>query len=191
MKVILFSSLTVLFVIAIAQSLHAEAQKNHRAESLAYFDKATAVFMHPRCLNCHPAGDKPTQGADMHIHIMNVQRGIDDHGAVGAKCATCHGENNNKNSGVPGAPKWALAPKALAWQGLSKGDLCRRLKDSAHPGMMADNMTKEQFIKHNGEDKLVAWGWNPGSRREPVPMTQKQFGEIIAKWINSGAECPD
>jgi len=169
----------------------AGAAPTQREVSLAHFDQAASVFMHPRCLNCHPAGDRPLQGTDMHLHIMNVQRGPDDHGAVGMKCAACHGEKNNKYSLVPGAPKWGLAPKELAWVGLSKGDLCRRLKDPTRPGMMAHNMTEEEFIKHNAEDKLVAWGWNPGAGREPVPMTQKKFGEIVSKWIKSGAYCPE
>lgn len=173
------------------QTLRAEAPKSQREESLAYFDKAATVFMHPRCLNCHPAGDQPTQGADLHVHMMNVQRGADNHGAVGMKCTTCHGDMNNRFSKVPGAPHWGLAPRDFAWQGLSKAQLCRHLKDPTHPGMMAGNMTKDQFIKHNGTDKLVAWGWNPGPDREPVPMTQKQFGEVIAKWIHTGAQCPD
>lgn len=158
-----------------------------KEESIALFMQAAKVFQHPRCLNCHPAGDRPTQGNDLHLHIMNVQRGPDDHGAVGMKCATCHGTENNKFSGVPGAPKWALAPRSMAWQGLSPKQLCETLKDPKKN----HNMSKEQFIKHNAEDPLVAWGWNPGAGREPIPGTQKQFGEIVARWMETGAACPN
>jgi hypothetical protein len=186
-KSILFTSLLLL----ICTSRMVSAQNSQREESLRYFDEAAKVFQHPRCLNCHPAGDAPSQGADMHPHLMNVQRGTDDHGAVGMKCSACHGSENNRSSGVPGAPHWKLAPKEMAWVGLSKGDLCRKLKDPTKPHVMAGGMTKEAFIKHNAEDKLVAWGWKPGDGREPAPLTQKKFGEIVAKWINSGAACPD
>lgn len=162
------------------------AQADDKQKSLEYFEQATRVFQSPRCLNCHPAGDQPTQGNDMHKHIMNVQRGPDDHGAVGMKCATCHGTENIKNSGVPGAEKWALAPRSMAWQGLTKSELCRLFKDEKKT-----HMTMAQFITHNAEDKLVRWAWNPGEGREPAPGTQKQFGENVANWIKTGAHCPD
>ncbi|MBC7371212.1 MAG: Isoquinoline 1-oxidoreductase subunit [Bdellovibrionaceae bacterium] len=176
----------------LAAPLKAEAKAlGQKESSLQFFNQAAAVFQHPRCINCHPSGEQPHQGMDQHVHIMNVQRGVGDNGAVGMKCATCHGNENNKYSGVPGAPHWQLAPKEMAWEGLSKGDLCRKLKDPKNPGMFAGGKTKEEFIKHNAEDKLVGWGWNPGTEREPAPMNQKKFGQIIAKWINTGAECPE
>jgi cytochrome c553 len=162
------------------------AEPSQREKSLALFSKAAKVFQHPRCLNCHPGAGNPTQGADLHPHIMNVQRGPDDHGALGMKCAACHGDKNNSNSDVPGAPKWGLAPASMAWQGLSEHELCLALKDP----VKNHGMNLQRFIKHNAEDKLVAWGWNPGAGREPVPYTQKEFGEIIAQWVGTGAECP-
>jgi hypothetical protein len=185
-KTIIPISLAFFSVVFLANTLLAESpQQYSKAESIAFFNEAAKVFQHPRCLNCHPAGDQPTQGTDFHLHVMNVQRGKDDHGAVGMRCSTCHGTENNLNSGVPGAPKWALAPRNMAWQGLSKKQLCESLKDPNRT-----HMTAEEFIKHNAEDELVAWGWKPGPGREPAPGTQKQFGELVAKWIHSGAYCP-
>src|SRR6478609_7291853 len=43
--------------------------------SVQAFMQVYAVLMSPRCMNCHPSGDRPLQGDDNHIHIMNVQRG--------------------------------------------------------------------------------------------------------------------
>lgn len=180
-----------LVLISIGSVVSGQRIKDQRAESLAYFEQMTKVLQHPRCLNCHPAGDHPSQGMDMHQHLMNVQRGAHDHGAAGMKCATCHGDQNNSASGVPGAPHWALAPKKMAWVGLSKKELCMRLKDPENPELFAGGMTKEKFIAHNRDDKLVAWGWNPGEGREPVPFTQAKFGQIVEKWIQTGAACPD
>jgi hypothetical protein len=40
--------------------LAAHGEDHSRAR--AAFMKAYPVFMHPRCLNCHPAGDTPLQG---------------------------------------------------------------------------------------------------------------------------------
>lgn len=154
-------------------------------KSLGYYEEMTKVIQHPRCLNCHPAGDRPTQGMDMHVHQMNVQRGEFGDGNTGMKCATCHQDQNNDPAGVPGAPRWILAPKSMAWQGKTKGQICRQLKDQKKT-----HMTLEELVTHNSEDELVAWGWNPGAGREPVPGTQKQFGELTQAWIASGAECP-
>ena len=155
-------------------------------ESIGYFLEASKTFRHPRCLNCHPAGDRPTQGDDLHAHIMNVQRGYDDKGSPGMRCASCHNEANYAYSGVPGAPKWALAPKSMAWQGLDDRELCLALKDTEKN----HGMSLDELVHHNGEDPLVSWGWNPGANRRPIPGTQKQFGDIIRKWASTGAACP-
>lgn len=173
-----------LFLILIPLALY--AQNDGREKSVALFKEAAKVFRHPRCINCHPAGDRPTQGNDMHAHIMNVQRGPKDHGAIAMQCSTCHGKENNPHSGVPGSPKWALAPRSMGWQDLNDRQLCQALKDPKKN----HGMTLEKFIKHNAEDELVAWGWNPGGGREPVPGTQKEFGKLIADWVATGAHCP-
>lgn len=177
-----------IFLIALLFSsfVHAEYSEEFRVKkSLEYFDQAAKVFLHPRCLNCHPAGDRPTVGMDMHVHPMNVKRGDGNFGMPAMQCNTCHQEHNNVDSKVPGAPKWALAPKEIAWQGLSKKQLCERLKDKKRT-----RMTMEEFLDHSAHDELVAWGWNPGAGRAPAPYTQKQFGEFVAGWIETGAECP-
>ena len=67
------------------------------------FDKMMAVLTHKRCVNCHPSGDRPRQGEDSHYHNFGVQRGEDNHGLPALQCATCHQQENNDFSGVPGA----------------------------------------------------------------------------------------
>lgn len=160
---------------------------DERERSVALFRKTLPVFRHPRCLNCHPSGDRPTQGMDMHPHRQLVQRGADGRGFVTLRCHACHG-NSNYGEGaleVPGAPRWALAPRSMAWQGLSDRQLCEALKDPAKT-----HKTMEQMIHHNAHDELVAWGWKPGRGREPAPGTQEQFGRDFAAWVESGAHCP-
>src|SRR5262245_45376231 len=71
-----------------------------RSTSLAAFEQVVSVLTSPRCLNCHPAGQFPSQGDDGHRHLMNVMRGPDDHGAPAMQCTTCHGRANNTASGV-------------------------------------------------------------------------------------------
>ena len=51
------------------------------ARSAAMFTEAGKVLQHPRCLNCHPDGDRPTQG-DGYPHQPAVQRGADGLGGT-------------------------------------------------------------------------------------------------------------
>src|SRR5262245_10196620 len=44
------------------------AQSRNDAEARAAFTEAFKVFSHPRCVNCHPAGDAPLQGEDSRPH---------------------------------------------------------------------------------------------------------------------------
>src|SRR5262245_63183339 len=92
------------------------------AGSIALFREAGKVLQHPRCLNCHPAGDRPTQTDRMTPHRPMVARGADGHGAPGLPCSACHQEANYEESGVPGHPLWHLAPASMAWAGKSLGE---------------------------------------------------------------------
>src|ERR1700730_5886461 len=42
--------------------------KDGRTRSLALFREASKVITSPRCMNCHPDGDRPTQGDAMRPH---------------------------------------------------------------------------------------------------------------------------
>jgi hypothetical protein len=160
------------------------ADENERA--IAIFNEAGKVIQHPRCVNCHPAGDRPQQGEDGHPHQPLVVRGIDGFGAIGMRCTTCHGPANFDPGGVPGNPKWHLAPIEMAWVGKSLAEICVQIKDKERNG----GMSLEDLIHHMGEDELVGWGWNPGAGRQPAPGTQKAFGELIKAWVDNGAACP-
>ena len=156
------------------------------ARSKAIFQEAGKVIMSPRCQNCHPNGDRPTQGNDMHLHLPMVVRGPADMGATALRCMTCHQGANFAPAGVPGNPKWHLAPLSMAWQGKSLGQICAQIKDTKRNG----GKTLAQISEHMGHDDLVGWAWNPGANRTPAPGTQAQFGQLIEAWIASGAACP-
>ena len=163
------------------------ARTTDRSErSRALFVEAGKVIQHPRCLNCHPVGERPTQGLDMHPHGPLVVRGGDDKGAIGMRCTTCHQADNFEPSGVPGHPLWHMAPLGMAWQQRSLGQICRQIKDPRKNG----GKTLAQLHEHMAQDTLVGWAWRPGGAREPAPGTQEQFGALIAAWIASGAACP-
>ena len=154
--------------------------------SRALFAEMGKVIQSPRCQNCHPVGQRPTQGDDMHPHLPLVVRGTDDQGAIAMRCATCHQVANFAPAGVPGAPKWHMAPVAMAWQGKSLGEICTQIKDPARNGQR----TLAQLHDHLANDQLVGWGWHPGGSRAPAPGTQKQFGTLVTAWIQTGAACP-
>ena len=45
------------------------------------FADIAKILQHPRCLNCHVAGDTPKQGDDRHDHLPPVKRGPDGRGS--------------------------------------------------------------------------------------------------------------
>lgn len=157
-----------------------------KARSIALYTEAAKVIAHPRCLNCHPKDERPTQNR-LRPHEPWVVRGSVGLGAPGLRCHTCHHAENYDPAGVPGHPKWALAPASMAWQGKTPSEICRQLLDEKRNG----GMDHAELIHHMAEDSLVGWGWAPGAGREPVPGTQAQFGALIRSWIDSGAHCPD
>lgn len=159
---------------------------NQAERSRALFAEAGKVIMHPRCVNCHPAGDRPRQGDDGHLHLPAVVRGDGDFGAAGLHCNTCHQPANNDRAGVPGHPAWQLAPIEMAWYGKSAGEICAQLKDPERNG----GRSLAEIHEHMAEDSLVGWGWDPDGDRAPVPGTQARFGELIKAWIETGAACP-
>jgi hypothetical protein len=157
-----------------------------KQRSLALFQEVGKVITHARCMNCHPAGDRPFQGDDGHPHMPLVVRGVDNFGAVGMRCTTCHGPANFDPGGVPGNPVWHLAPIEMAWVGKSLGQICEQIKDPNRNG----GKSMDELLHHMAEDSLVGWGWNPGVGREPAPGTQKEFGALFKAWIDTGAACP-
>ena len=154
--------------------------------SAALFEEAGKVILNPRCVNCHPAGNRPLQGDDSHPHQPLVVRGEGNVGVPGLACATCHGAANYDAVGVPGNPKWALAPTEMAWAGRSLAAICTQIKDPNRNG----GRTMAEIVEHMGHDDLVGWGWHPGRGRTPVPGTQGEFGALIQAWAASGAACP-
>ena len=157
-------------------------------EADAAFDVVYSVLQHPRCVNCHPAGDRPLQFDDGRPHAMNVVRGDDDRGLAGMRCAGCHG---GANLPVPHTPPgvasgWRLAPREMVFEGLSKQELAGMLLDPER-----SHMTPEQLVEHVERDSLVHWGWDPGPGREPVPVAHADFVAAFRTWIEAGAPVPE
>jgi hypothetical protein len=156
------------------------------ARSAAAFKEVGKVLTHPRCVNCHPAGDRPLQHERGQIHQPPVERGADGFGLVSMRCSSCHQNANFDPGRVPGHPHWHLAPREMAWQGKTLAEICAQLKDPARNG----GRSLAQIREHIAADSLVGWAWAPGFGREPAPGTQKEAGALITAWIKDGAACP-
>ncbi len=166
------------------------AKEDH--EALAAWETVRGVLQHPRCQNCHPAGNAPLQGDDSHVHQQNVQRGPTGSGMVGEECATCHGPANPpSNYGAhipPGNIKgWHMpAPEnPLVFVGVPSGELCERVKDPTRNG--GKDMAA---LRAHLDDPLVLWGWSPGFGRAPVSTPRDAFLAAWERWAAAGAPCP-
>ncbi|MCB9297301.1 MAG: hypothetical protein H6559_29870 [Lewinellaceae bacterium] len=161
-------------------------------DALQAFDKMMAVLTHKRCVNCHPAGDRPRQGEDSHYHNFGVRRGEGGHGLPALQCATCHQQENNDYSGVPGAPEWGLAPLKMQWEGLSRVEIARSILDPARNG----GRTLEETVHHLTEHELVLWAWEPGVDangvpREKPPVPKEEYIKAVKEWAVAGAPIPE
>jgi alcohol dehydrogenase (cytochrome c) len=183
-----------------------------------------SVLTSPRCINCHPVSsrlpamlgfpqDYPRQGDDRHPHYFMVLRGdtssdADLHGAgIGTpfeRCTFCHGNANDPETGIPGAsnsadpgaPFWALAPAAMAWESapgvpLTGAQLCAQLKDPVRNG----NRTLSGLLEHLESEPLVNWAFDPGTRpngeaRTTPPISHAALIQEFQKWMAEGAPCP-
>jgi hypothetical protein len=150
------------------------------------------VLQHPRCQNCHIAGDAPLQFDDGRPHGQNILRGPRGKGVPGLSCAACHASKNPPASYgehmPPGAPNWHLPPPSqkMVFKDLSPADLCATLKDPAKNG----GKDLQALLRHVTEDGLVLWGWNPGVGRAPVDVPHAEFVAAFRQWVEAGAPCP-
>jgi hypothetical protein len=181
--------------------LHAQAAaagNSHasRADGLAAWQQVYSVLIHPRCINCHTAGNYPQQSDDRHRHFANVVRGPADKGVPALQCATCHQESNADVTGVPGAHDWHLAPLSMKWQDakdniLSSSEICKVVTDKSKN----HNLDGPGLLRHHTVEPLVLWSFQPGrgidgNMRSLPPLTHEQFVEATRKWVEAGTPCP-
>lgn len=174
--------------------------KNERSSAEAFLE-VYRVTQHPRCLNCHPAGDHPLHGDDQHPHAFGVKRGDDGHGLPDARCVKCHRAYNQAGEHQPpgaphppgakqpaGTPRWHLpsARLPLTFQGRTPARLCRQLLNPETNG----GLKPGALITHTAHDPFVAWAWNPGDGRTTPPGTHAAFSAAVRTWIEQGPACP-
>jgi hypothetical protein len=155
--------------------------------SAAIFTELSKVLTSPRCLNCHPSGDRPSQGDEMRPHQPPVFRGADGMGLDSMRCTICHQKANYDLGRIPGHDPWFLAPFEMGWQGKTLAEICTQVKDPERNG----GKSFADLVHHIGDDTLVGWAWNPGYGRTPAPGTQKEAKALFQAWVDTGAGCPN
>ncbi len=179
-----------LVLLALAACGSARADDDNRPdESSARMAFATVheVFMHPRCMNCHPVGDAPLQFDDSRPHAMAITRRSERNGVA---CSTCHREKNGtRPNQPPGAPNWHLPPAEtpMVFEGRTPKQLCEQLKDPKQTG----GKDLAGLVHHVEHDALVGWGWEPGPGRTPVKTPRAKLVAAMKTWAAAGAPCPD
>lgn len=156
------------------------------------YHKMMDVLMSPRCVNCHPSDNIPKQGDDRHPHYFGMARGENNLGYQATNCATCHQTENNRYSGVPGAPEWSLAPDKMKWEGLTRNEIARSMLNRQHNG----DRSLTELEHHLTEHELVLWAWKPGVDaqgipREPPPVPLEEYRAAVKEWIENGAIVPE
>ncbi|TCK28602.1 hypothetical protein EV667_2610 [Ancylobacter aquaticus] len=155
--------------------------------SAALFTELGRVLTSPRCVNCHPVGDRPLQGDAQRPHQPPVFRGEDGMGLASLRCTVCHQATNYDPARMPGHDPWFLAPREMAFEGRTLAQLCAQIKDRKTNG----DRSLADLVHHIGDDGLVGWGWAPGPGRTPVPGTQKEAKALAQAWVDTGAACPE
>ncbi len=164
-----------------------DLDKKREEESKEAFIAAYKVFMHPRCMNCHPAGDIPLQGDDSRLHPQGVKRGIDGKGLFALKCKNCHQDTHVAGEHMPpGHSGWHLPPAnmKMVFEGKTARQLAMHFKDAKFTGFK----TMDKMLEHVEKEPLVTNSWTYGT---PPPLTHEEFVAKVKEWIDKGAAVPD
>ena len=156
-----------------------------REEGLAAFADIYAVATHPRCLNCHPAGDAPLHTDESVPHDFGVDRFSP---LRGLHCSTCHAAapvDDGLAPLPPADPIWSMAPAQMVFEDRSPAELCAQLKDPAINGGRGHVAS----TRHIAEDHLLQTSWHSG-RTQP-PISHEELVKRFETWGQAGGPCPD
>ncbi len=187
--VVLLTLLALLVLIVIGSNVAGQPAPDTIAAGKRGFVEVYKVLQSPRCLNCHPSGDRPLQGDRNQPHAQNVSRATV---AAGVPCTTCHQARNSEYVGVaggpPGAPKWGLPPAEtpMVFQGKTATQICEQMKDPKQN----NGKSLAQLLEHAASDPIVLWGWAPGGQRTLPPLSHEAFTTAFKAWVAADAACP-
>jgi hypothetical protein len=172
--------LSTLVLLAVSQTPTTTSNGGHP------FDDVARVLTHPRCMNCHPAGDRPLQKDTPVFHKQNVSRRLEQ---LGHACTTCHAAKAVPGADLPpGAPHWNMpsARMPMVFEQRTPQQLCEQLKSPETNG----HRTLAQLRTHLAEDAIVKWGFSPGEGRSVPPLSHADFIQRVDAWLAAGAPCP-
>jgi cytochrome c oxidase subunit 2 len=156
-----------------------------REDGLAAFADIFAVATHPRCMNCHPAGDAPLHGEAGDPHPFGVTRFSP---LQGLHCSTCHSPlqvGDGQAPLPPADPIWSLAPAQMVFEDRTPAQLCAQLKDPAINGGRG-HVASTAHIAH---DHLLITSWHKG--RPAPPLSHEALVERFETWGRAGGPCPE
>src|SRR6266404_4678889 len=144
------------------------------ARSAAIFTELGKVLTHPRCVNCHPAGDRPHQANEGRLHQPPVERGADGRGLPAMRCSICHQNANFDPGRVPGHPEWQLAPREMAWEGKTIGEIAFRSKTPRAMAAASQKTSSTTLAR-------TRWSAGPGRPAMDAPPLQAPRRRL-ARW---------
>ena len=153
-------------------------------DGLKAFGDIYAVATHPRCMNCHPNGDRPLHTDASVPHGFNVTRFTP---FKGMHCKTCHAASpigQGVAPAPPADPLWSLAPKQMVFENRTPKQLCEQLKDPEKNGGRGFIDT----TAHIANDHLLMTSWHSG--RTPPPISHPELVKRFETWGKAGGPCP-
>ncbi len=156
-----------------------------REEGLAAFADIYAVSTHPRCMNCHPAGDAPLHGEQGEPHPFGIDRFSP---LKGLHCSTCHAGAQVGDGQAPLPPAdsiWSMAPAQMVFEDRTPAELCAQLVDPALNGGRGPVASTE----HIAHDHLLITSWHKG--RPAPPISHEELVERFETWGRAGGPCPE
>lgn len=153
-------------------------------EGLAAFDDIYAAATHPRCMNCHPDGDRPLHTDESIPHDFGITR----HSPfLGVHCSTCHAAISVGDGQAPLPPAdtiWSLAPAQMVFENRTPRELCEQLKDPEINGGRGHVAS----TRHIEVDHLLQTSWHMG--RTPPPISHEELVQRFETWGRAGGPCP-
>jgi len=158
-----------------------------REDAKTTFAKITAVFRHPRCINCHGAENpfsSDTKHAGGTYQVVTDPNGFVRNDKTFAACETCHGD----------LPGWKMAPDSMSFVGKDDVALCKLLKREL---FNADGVINH-FTNDLGGTRFIEVGFKgtrglneqgralvENYRPEPIEgMSQGQLISLARQWLS-------
>lgn len=88
---------------------------------------------------------------------------------------------------MPGHPAWHLAPREMAWEGKTIGEICEQIRDPARNG----GRKVEALIDHIGKDTLLGWAWKPPASAARPRQARRSAGRRAGRGLGEdGSSVP-